>query len=441
MRMQKVLGIALSTGVLLAAAVAYCQDFSYPFQFDSPFGFSDVYESFQQATGKGGGIQVGPFQLKPGLQIDANYTDNPQFRNRNKESDFYMDISPSLAFTLGQAVKFKDYVSFGYDADLGAYTKVTENDYTRHTLWADVNLLRRPTTYMRLREAITYTDDPYGNQEFVGLGTSNRRFVNQADFVVGRNLPHDYVLELGYENLWQNYLDRGFEEDSSVDHILTPTLLYELSGKTKLLAQYSFDYRNFYRQPSDVAADYTVQEVMGGVRWAASAKLTGELKGGYGWRHFLNDFDAAGFPYDDSGTPVYSAVLNYLFSPKTAIQLTASRDFLMGSGLPAGSIGAEDPASFQESITRDAFALAVNTNLRANLRFTAGGGFDLDHYDQTAEFEDRTDKIFNAGVNFKHQIRRYLWWGLGYSFEKRDSPVVTERYTANTMTASLGLAY
>jgi hypothetical protein len=180
---------------------------------------------------------------------------------------------------------------------------------------------------------------------------------------------------------------------------------------------------------------------MGGVRWAASAKLTGELKGGYGWRHFVNDFDADGFPYDDKGTPIYSAVLNYLFSPKTAIQLTASRDFLMGSGLGGGSIEADDPASFQESIIRDAFELAVNVNLRANLRLTVSGGYDLDHYDRTTEFDNRTDESFSAGINLKHQIRRYLWWGLGYTFEKRNSPDVTDRYTANTMTASLGMAY
>ena len=401
---------------MLITGEAGAQGFTYPFGFENPLAVSEAYEAYQQATQEGG-IKVGPFRFKPGVTLNGTYTDNPQMRSGDQNSDFLFEIDPSLTFTLAKAQKLKEYVSFGYDGDLGAYTKVTDNDYTRHTLWTDINFLQRETTYMRLREAITYTDNPYGNEQFVGQGVNTRRVLNQADFVIGRQLPRDYSIELGYQNAWENYLDdgNGYTAWSNVVNTIKPTLLYDLTGKTKLLAQYSYELTHYYEQPSAFSADYSVQEAMVGFRWAATARLSGEVKGGYAWRQFVNEFNLVGAPYQNTSAPVYSLNLHYMISPKTSADFNIYRDFDISGDLDpvSGSLDA-----IQDSYTRNAIGLTVTTRTRPDLTFTFAASTYLDQYHDTIRYQSRTDQYYNAGINFTHQLRRYLSWGLGLQFSE-----------------------
>ncbi len=425
--------------VLLSAGGAGAQGFTYPFGFENPLAVSEAYEVYQQATQEGG-IKVGPFRLKPGVALNGTYTDNPQMRSGDQTSDFLLTIDPTLTFTLAKAQKLKEYVTFGYDGDLGAYTKITENNYIRHTLWADVNLLQRETTYMRLREAVTYTDNPFGNEQFVGQGVANARVLNQADFVVGRQLPRNYVVELNYQNAWSNYLDdgNGYTEWSNVVNTLRPTLLYELTGKTKLLAQYSYSFTHYYEQPSAFSADYSVQEVLAGFRWAATTRLSGEVKGGYAWRQFVNDFNLVGAPYQSTSAPVYSLNLHYMVSPKTDADFNIYRDFQISGDLDPYS-GRMDIV--QDSYTRNAIGFTITTRTRPNLTFILAASTYLDQYANTARYQDRMDQYYNAGINFTHQLRRYLSWGLGYNFQKRNTQATGLSYSENSVTASVGLSY
>jgi len=439
---------------MLSAGGAQAQGFTYPFGFENPLAMSDAYEVAQQAT-QGGGIKVGPFKFNPGLTFNGTYTDNPRMRSGNQGSDFLFTIDPTLNFTLAlsKGLKLLNYISFGYDGDLGAYTKITGNDYTRHTLWADVNLLHRDATYMRLREAVTYTDNPYGNQQFVGQGVSTPRVLNEADLVLGRQLPGNYSVELDYQNAWSNYLQNGngytsgsnYLEDSNgyntwsnVVNTLNPTLLYELTGKTKLLAQYSFGFTHYYQQPSAFSADYSVQQALVGFRYAATARLSGELKGGYAWRQFVNDFNLVGSPYQNTSAPIYSLNLHYMVSPKTAADFNIYRDFDISGDLNPVS-GRLD--TIQDSYTRNAIGVTVTTATRPNLTFTFAASAYVDQYADTVRFQNRMDLYYNAGINFTYQLRRYLSWGLGYNFQKRDTQAVGLSYTENSVTASATLSY
>jgi len=424
---------------LLSAYTGEAQGYSYPFGFENPLAMSEAYEVYQQATQQGG-PKVGPFVFKPGMSFNGTYTDNPRFRSNNSGSDFLFTINPTFTFSLAQGLKAKDYISFGYDGDIGAYTKLTGNDYTRHTLWANIDLMKRETTYMRLRDAVTYTNNPYGNQEFVGQGVANARVLNQADFVVGRQLPGNYSAELGYQNAWENYLDdgNGYTSWSNIGNTIKPTLLYELTGKTKLLAQYSIGYIHYYNQPSLISADYTVQQVMAGFRWAASSRLSGELKGGYAWRQFVNDFNLLGVPYQNSSAPVYSVNLHYLVSPKTAADFNIYRDFQISGNL--------DPVTgrlemIQDSYTRNAIGLTITTNTSQNLSFAFAASCYFDQYPDTIRDQAHLDHYYNAGINFTHKLRRYLSWGLGYNFQKRDTQAIGLSYTQNSVTATVGLSY
>ncbi len=257
--------IFLSVFALLNRADA--QTNSYPMGYNSPFAFGGTYSSGasdpkKTSFGPGqGGIQLGPLRISPGISVGTTYTSNARMQSSDQQSSFLTTINPTFDVAVDQGLRVKDYITFGYTGNLGAYTQVTDNNFATHTLWANVNLMERPTTYMRLRQAITYTNNPYGNQQFIGQGVANARMVNQTDFAVGRNLPRDYSVELGYQNLWQNYFEDTYQSQSSLTNTLNPTLLYEVSEKTKLLAQYSIAYWNYYEQPSQFAANYFVNQV------------------------------------------------------------------------------------------------------------------------------------------------------------------------------------
>jgi polysaccharide biosynthesis protein VpsM len=437
------------------SAPANAQADGFPLKYGDPFNFGRPYnvggppsfvepvkwDSLVESVGPGateGGIKLGPFRVGAGLQVTESYTDNANLTDKNKESDFTTSIQPSITLTAGQGVRFKDYVSFGYDGDLGAYTKVTDNSYTRHTLWADVNLLQRPAIYMRFREAFTYTDDPYGNEEYFGRGVSTPRLLNQADFMVGRKLPYDYAIELRYQNALEDYQESVDQERSNMTHTIEATMLYELSGKTKLLAEYSFSYRDFYDQGLLFSDDYSVQQAMAGFRWAATARLSGEFKGGYGWRKFKDRGGELGYLHKDDSTPIYSANLHYMVSPKTSLDLDVDREFLLGSDFLPGTDIVTD---LQEGYIDNRVGLRLTTSPRQNLTFILGGAYSLEQYGDTPRYGNRTDQFINAGIGFQHRIRRYLGYGLNYSYQNRDSEVQSESYQANVISASVFITY
>jgi len=422
------MALAASLG---AVGAAQAQGYAYP---EFLGGVSDYFAGL---TNGNGGIKVGPFQFKPGITFNTTFTDNAQLSNRNKESDFILTMNPTFNFTLAQDTKYKDVIAFGYSGDLGAYTRVTNNSYTNHTVWATVDLRERPTNYMKLREQFTYTDDPYGNYEYVGVGTTTSRIRNELDLMVGRNLPRGYSAEVSYENYLENFLKNVDKQRTSMAHVGSGTLLYELTGKTKLLGEYSFGYRDFYNAPSSTAPDYTVQEFMTGFRWAATARLAGELKGGYGWRSFLNDMDPLGYPYSNNNTFIYETNLSYLLTRKTTLNFEAGREFLLGAdNIPGTDVLDES----QDAYVRNFFGLFATTQLRRNLTLRAGGEYSIEPYADTPFYQDRTDTYCYLTIGFTHQIRRYLSYGLSYYFNKRDSDF-DQSYTANSVTASLRLAY
>jgi polysaccharide biosynthesis protein VpsM len=441
--MGKGVFFGLSAVFLIALAMlrmAEAQNYAYPTGYNSPFAFGGTsdYSGQKKPIFGEGGIQLGPLKITPGVSLNTTYTSNAQMQTNGQQSDFITSISPTFAVTLGQGLKIKDFVSFGYSGNLGAYTKITGDDYTTHTLWADINLMQRPTTYMKLREALTYTNNPFGNQQFIGQGVANTRMINQTDFTVGRKLPRDYAVELGYQNQWQNYFDNTFQSQSSVTNTLKPTLLYELTGKTQLLAQYSCAYWNYYEQPSAFAPNYFVHELQAGFRWAASSRLSGEVKAGYGVRRYTNHTDLLGVPYQNNGAPIGSINLQYTVSPKTSINFQALRNYNYGGYL--------NPLSnrldvLESGYLQNATELRVTTNPRKDVSLGVFIDYELDQYDSSFLYPNRTDSFYGAGLTFSQQLRRYLSWGLTYTYQNRNSPLPGNSYAVNMVSASLSLSY
>jgi len=423
---------------------ACAQTNSYPMGYNSPFAFGGTYasgasEQKKVSVGPGqGGIQLGPLRITPGISVGTTYTSNAQMQNSSQQSSFLATINPTFDVAVDQGLKVRDYITFGYTGNLGAYTQVTNNDFTSHTLWANVNLMERPTAYIRLREAITYTNNPYGNQQFIGQGVANTRMVNQTDFTVGRNLPRDYSVELGYQNLWQNYFENTYESQSSLTNTLNPTLLYEVSEKTKLLAQYSISYWNYYDQPSEFGANYFVNQALTGVRWAPTGRLSGELKGGYAWQNYSNKTDALGIPYPNQSAPIYSFNVQYMISPKTSAAFQAARQYYFGGDLNPTSNRLD---VYQDGYLANAFELRLTNKPRPDMSVSVFMDYELDQYAKTRIYPDRNDTFYGAGVTFSQQFRRHFSWGLTYTYQNRDSQLPGNSYAVSMVSANLGASY
>jgi polysaccharide biosynthesis protein VpsM len=432
--------LALCLSTVVGVRTAGAQTASYPTGYNSPFAFGGTsdYSGQKKPVFGEGGIQLGPLKITPGVSLNTTYTSNAQMQNNGQTSDFITSINPTFAVTLGQGLKYKDYISFGYSGNLGAYTRITGDDYTTHTLWADINLMQRPTTYMKLRQAITYTNNPFGNQQFIGQGVANARMINQTDFTVGRNLPQDYSVELGYQNLWQNYFENTYQSQSSLTNTLNPTLLYELSGKTKLLVQCSFSYWNYYEQPSAFAPNYFVYQLLTGFRWAPSSRLSGEVKGGYGWQRYLNETDFLGVPYPNQGAPIYSLNLQYTLSPKTSMNFQAMRQYYFGGNLNPVSTRLD---IIQAGYLANAVELRLSNNPSKNVSLGVFLDYELDQYSDTPLLQNRNDSFYGGGMTFSHQLRRYLSWGLTYTYQNRNSQLPANSYVVNMVSANLSLSY
>jgi hypothetical protein len=379
------------------------------------------------------GINIGQLSVVPSLKYKVESNDNIYLQNTNEEDDFLHTITPSIAVALK---KDRDnYLRAGYNVDVVRYVDNNDNNFETHRLTFGAAYKAPTSWYIKLNESFVDTQDPYTSDNDYRLGDALvKRWNNTANFATGYNWGERMQVELNYRNYRQEY--DAFEDQWQNYQVHEPGVnaSYQLVPKTSVMVEYRLEAREYYDQQnstdnnvgatSDNAQDFAYHKMLTGLRWDATAFITGAIKLGWGIRDYDNETSFRGVPFDDSSSLIAETDLAYKMSKLTSFSFKFTRSTKDSSVLNSNEY------------TSSMVGLGVKQVLTSRYSCGADFRFTNDNYDQGRE-DDKTAGI----VYLNYKANKWLGARVNYAYEERDSTDQTADYKVNkfylSATASL----
>jgi hypothetical protein len=360
------------------------------------------------------GVRAGAFLLRPTIEVDLGYDDNPGRQPGKVEGAAFTTVAPALDFA---------------------------SDWTRHELRGSIRgeLTRyfgaedpnRPKLDALLSSRIDASRDRAIETELrLSLDTERIGDDGVPETATERPLTTSYGTTLGLVQRFgrtsvsvRGSVDRNaYEEvEGTVDrnyqtYGVAVRGSYEMSPAVQPYVQLGTDWR---RHEAEAEEDRNSKGAS--VTAGAVLDLTGALKGeasiGYGGRRY------EGEELEDISGVLANASLVWTPTPLTTVTLAAGTSF--DETTEAGASG---------RIIRTA-GVAVAHALRRNLVATASVSYETQTYDGIDREEDTVD----AGLGVEYRLSPTTAVRGRYAFEKLTSTVPGEDYTANSMMVGLRL--
>lgn len=428
--------VALWAGMVLLVPMAMGAE-------EAPAGTSG--ESLGQEA-KGGGDWFGPETgyIHPFLSVTQAHTDN-LYNNQAKASDFYNIITPGfwlavpaskeelaqfntsslspggLAMSNDKTKAMGRYQAYlAYNADIYRYHDKTDENVTDHKAGAFFQYNLRGGLSFDFVDKWTRGHDPRGT----GDSTTLDKFKNNLFGVLASyDLTKRFQLQAEYDTFTVDY-DNGLDSRDRDDNTYGLALHYKYSPKTTFLAEYKVidvDY--------DLATynDSTEQQLLGGVKWEATAKTTAKLKIGYGNK----DFDRAGV--SDADNLIFELSGRYAFTPKTSLEVTGARK------------ANETSIEGTNYVRTDTVTVAYLQQITPRIAAVANLIYGNDSYDGVSTVDgvtkERDDDTVTFAPALQYSFNKWLFADLVYSYTKRDSNFDQYDYETNQVMIRLASSF
>ena len=411
----------------------------------------------------GGRIQFGNLKIIPGLTGDAVFDDNiykgngkeyptaSQTRQEEKVSDTIYHIKPGLLFNY--TIPERGSLNLGWQMDKALYASETNNNWTnnRGTMAFDYEIPEG--IILGLSNVYQKAEDPYGNADQYGIGTITKRWDNDLKAKAGYQFGASFRTIIDYNFFTQKYdkeSDWGQNYDSNSLGIgVEARFLPRTWGFVRLnytQKRYSADLTTpaMNIAPGATKADSNASQISAGLKWDPGAKLSGELNVGYQMKKYENEWTVlnvggtnTSFQREDRNTWIAATAVNFLALEQTLLSLSLSR---------ANRDGGTDT---NETFDDTGIGLKLEQTFFTKFKITVGGSFGMNDYNRAPAAsstvanptDTRSDKNYNANVNFDYQIREWLGLGLGYEFAKKNSNYEENEFTDNKYTISIRLVF
>lgn len=369
------------------------------------------------------GIEVGGLRMSPRLELEAEYDDNIRRTKHDRKDDIALKVRPSVSITTDDW--FPINLSIGAYGEIGRYIQYSEENYE-------------------------------------AFGTSAG---------MSYDLAEDWMFNLnGSANRARQR--RGLDGDNLSD---TPSIVwaYELSSSVTYQGDpFAFRFSPVYRRYDFVDAgsqnnddrdrqDYLLDFRFG---YKVGANTTLFVDPSYVWVRYDDPVDDFGFNRDSQG---YDVRVGIGYDATSLLYLEAGigyfhrdyRDPRLKSSNGISALGRfywnpTETVSFEGEVSRgisesDATAtggsskgaVATSASLRAgwlaadNFLIDAGIGFYLFEYNNDI---DRTDRFYTFSLGGRYYLNEYLYTGVRYAHERRDSNVNSLDYRDNRVMLLIG---
>ena len=357
-----------------------------------------------------GWLPAVPIQITAGVDMgyDDNVTGNNSTTSSSGQSSFFARENLVLTYarptertqlSLVGVGRFEQFFDLGTDDKNGNVTlSITHNSSTRLSFYTNVYA--------------AYETEPDFKSD-VGPENVRADHFNTIDIfaVTYKWLPRvSTVTNFTFQRVKYADATIGAEQDR-IDYTFGEELLFSLTGRTKLVADYSYEITDY----DTAAIDSTTHSLSGGVDHHLTEHLIVHARGGGSFRSLEND--------GDSFSPYFEGSLEYVRS-NHSLNWTASYGF-------------EAPTQANTS-TRQTFRTGVvlTYNLTSRLSSTTAVYFHHDD-NQGAGTQDSIDLLL--GLNYT--INKRLALHLNYNYTSQSSLETTPGYSRNSYSAGLTYAY
>jgi hypothetical protein len=408
--------LALAGGVSLAALIVAQGAFAQEARENSVLRKLDNF-------GGAPGIEVGGLKLSPRLELEAEYDDNVYRTKKDRKDDILLRARPSVSIATDEW--FPINLNVNAFADIGRHIQYKEEDYEAfgtsagmsYDLAEDWAFNLGGSAARNLQRRGLDGDNLSNQPSIVWLYEANSGLVYQGD-------PFAFRFSPVYRRF--DFVDSGSQNNDDrdrQDYLLDFRFAYKVGANTTLFVDPSYIWVR-YDDPVDDSGfnrDSQGYDVRVGVGYDATSLVYLEAGVGYFHRDYRD-------PRLKSENGI-SALARFYWNPTE----TLSFEGQVSRGI------SESDASATGGSSKGAISTAAN--LRAgwsaadNILFDAGIGFY--HFDYNNGVS-RIDKFYTFEVGARWYLNEYLYTGLRYAHERRDSDVNSLDYRDNRVMLTVG---
>jgi polysaccharide biosynthesis protein VpsM len=367
----------------------------------------------------GQGFDIAGGKLSPELTVKEFHDDNLTNAAAGEIDTFGTYIAPHLTYELKNN---KNRYTLDYLFEAATHYSSHNDDYIDQTVQAGYEYT--PTSRISTGIDFEYYNghDDRGTGAAEGTGAVQSSFDRYHHYRIDGNAAYgaesakaQFELDLGHvEKDYDNNFAATSVRDRE-DHYGSARLYYRVMPKTRAVLEGRVTEYKYERDAAGTASlDSTTSRALAGVTWESTYKTTGTAQIGYIQKNFDSGARADG--------EEITWELGVEWKPKSYItfNLDTSRDFVETNG--AGNFTQEDKvtASYAHEWSSKITTL-VDMNYQENT-------FDQDT-------TGRSDDLFSAGVSVDYEMRRWLKFGAGYSYDERDSTISSFDYERNIVEA------
>ena len=345
--------------------------------------------------------EQGHAKVNVGFNALQKWDSNVFYDSSDERSDFETVLTPSITGEFGFGAEGKHKVFADYKVDLGMFGKYHDQNYGNQDVKGGIAL-----------DFADYTLDVDNRFQFTssraGTEFTNRvlRKIDTLNAVVGWHY-NKLDFDTGYQFYIVDYLSDTLDNLYRYENSAWVTGYVEVMPKTKgLLEVY---YKNI-QYPDASGRNGNQIDVVAGLKGEITAKLTGIIKAGYGYKHY----DAK--ENKDFSNPVAHVALLYAFNDRTDLLFSYNR------------AAYESVYANNNYYTGDHFLANINYRFGGQLQnFIAKGEAMYFHnaYPKSGVNEEvkRRDNEWAVGGGLDYIVKEWLAFGAGYRYHARESNI------------------
>ena len=366
-----------------------------------------------------GAMEMGQSEVTVGCGVMEQYDSNIFYDRYDPKHDFVTLITPTLAGQYNFGAEGKHDVWASYRGEFGVFGKYNDQNYGNHDARAGVELDFNRYT-LDVNNRFEFTSSRAGTE----FDTRTLRKIDTAEAVLGMDF-NKLSYDIGYRYYIVEYLANTLKNENRYENGVWGTGYFEIQPKTKALLE--FDYKNLQYKSAN-GRDGNQYKIMAGLKGELTAKLTGIIKGGYGYKK-----------YKSSDNPTFNnavahVALMYAFNDRTDITFSYNREAY------------ESVYDNNNYYTGDHFLSDINYRFGGQFRdLSAKGELMLFHnyYPEKAAGIDkeRDDFEWAAGIGLDYNIKDWLSAGAGYRFHQRASNLGNRRYDQHVVDVDVSVSF
>jgi hypothetical protein len=359
-------------------------------------------------------IPAGPFLVYPGIDLGLGYDDNLYSSNINKISSSYLTVSPWVRAEARPGPHRVD-LSAGYTA--GRYREDSADNYDDYSLGASMSTVLSPRTSLGARLLHVYSHDM--------RGSTDRPFGDEpdewSDTGVEATLGYGAPGARGSVELTGGYTRRNYHTNRDVTAasdrdtgLLGGRFFWRVAPKTQLLFEAEWRPIDYEQPSSTLDSDETRYYV--GARWDATARTSGTAKVGVLRKDFRDE------SHEDVKTPSWEVGVRWSPLTYSAFDFNTSRQTTESTGLGDTTVS-----------TRYLLTWTHSWSNRVRTQVLTG----LANDDYRGQGVTREDDTASLGLRLHYQFRRWLRFGVEYTYSDRQSNDSTFDYQRNAISLNL----